>query len=245
MKPERIIFALIILAGIAAFILMLGLNLPNSQAKGIIAVGAVFFVLLLWGTSAFFDRKRRREIGEALAHRGVSVGLPTQARFIHTPAKGQRSLTAKFWASGNSTGPLEVAEFTYLTGSGKHTQTHRNMQIIRPTPGAWPDLRLFRRPGLLHRNLTSLGAAQDFGLENEAFTKRWLIECADREFVLLLLSPLVQDWLMLAPKQESWTFADGRIALTHERKCYANDALQLITRLDEFLALLPSELASY
>jgi hypothetical protein len=203
---------------------------------------------LIWCTGLYFDRMRRQELGEALSRLGLAVGSPLDARFVHRQLKGQRGFEGKFWSHGTALDqPLEVAEFTFKTGRGKHTQTHRNMQVSRPSPPPhrWPELRLSKKVGFMRRSLLKLGEERDFGLENEAFGKRWTIECEDKDFAVLLLSPIIQDWLMLAPKDESWALAEGRVCLTRTRKCRATDVEAMITRLDEFLAMVPDELAAY
>jgi len=246
MKNERLIQVLIVVGGLTVFVYLISLNLPKAQAKGVIAGTVVGIMGLVWGTAAYFDRKRRRELAEVLTGLGLSVGAPREARYIHRLEKGQRSLEGKFWAEGTASGgPVEVAEFIYKTGRGKHTQTHRNMQVSRPCPGEWPAFRVSRRLSFMRRPIASLIGGEDFGLENESFGKRWSIECADKDFVVLLLAPIVQDWLMLAPKDESWTIADGRVCVTQMRRCDAAETIALINRLDEFLAMVPGELAAY
>jgi hypothetical protein len=246
MRLERVIQTLIVTAGIGVFVYLVTLNVPNSSAKGVIVLSVVVCIFLLWMTGVYFDRRRRRELGEALLRMGLTIGAGAEARYVHRAEKGQRGFEGKFWASGlDPHEPLQVAEFNYTTGRGKQRRTHRNMQVSRPSPGQWPEFRLSKRPGFMRRPLTELIGAQDFGLENEQFTKRWRVECADRDFVVLLLSPIVQDWLMLAPKDENWAIAEGRVCATRQRKCDVPETEALIRRLDEFLRMLPEELAAY
>jgi hypothetical protein len=244
MKSERVIKALIILAAIGGFVYLLTLKLHRSQAKGLIVLGAIVAMALFWLTGLAFDRRRRAELSAAMTGLGLTVGDPVEAHIVHRLDKGQRGLESKFRASEPRSG-LEIAEFTFITGSGKHRRTHHNMQASRPSPGRWPEFRLTKRPGIMRRPVTELVGNQDLGLENERFAKRWSVECHDRDFVVLLLSPIIQDWLMLAPNDESWTIADGRVCITRRRKCDAAETRALVGRLDEFLAMLPAELAAY
>lgn len=246
MTLERLIKALIILAGIGLFIYLVTLNVPKSTGKGIVAVSALSFVALFMFVNFLFDRKRRAAIAASLSTRGMIIGLPRDAEVIHRLADGQRNLEAKLWAHGqDSAGDLRIAEFTFITGRGKHSRTHRNMQASRACPDRWPYFRLSRRASFLKRPISNLAGSEDYGLENEAFSKRWSLECDDRDFVLLFLSPIVQDWLMLAPKHESWTIDQGRLCITHELKCDVAKTEALINRLNEFLQLVPPELAAY
>ena len=50
---------------------------------------------------------------------------------------------------------------------------------------------------------------------------------------------------MLAPKDEHWALAEGRICITRRGRKDARDVEEMVARLDEFLAMLPSELSAY
>lgn len=246
MKLETGVKLFIVLLGVATFGYLISLNLPKSQSKGVVAIGMIGVAVLWWVASIFFNRARLNALTQTLAQRGFTVGNPSEAMFIHTLERGQRALTSKFCARGLVAGdPIDIAEFTYMIGHGKHTRTICNMQVSRPCPGRWPDLRLSRRPGFLSRPISKLNATDAYGLESEAFAKRWEINCSDKDFAVLLLSPAAQDWLMLAPKDEYWTIVQGRICVTRQRKCSASETESLINRLNEFITMLPQELAAW
>lgn len=247
MNQRRFITALLIVIGVISIVAMTQITLPKSQMKLVVVGVAIANTVLWWVAHRYFESKRRAAITAALTARGLRLVGPAETPFVHDLRRGQRSLHARFGAIGHdANGELALAEFTYLTGSGKHTRTHRNMQVFRPAPGHnWPALHLTRRPSFLERSIKDFVNPADIGLGNEAFAKRWSLICDDRDFALLLLSPIIQDWLMLSDKDESWTIARGHVCFTREHKCKPDDIDPMIHRLDEFLALIPSELAAY
>jgi len=247
MSQTRFIVVLLILTGAASIFALTQLNLPRNQMKFIVIGLAIANMALWWSAHLYLERKRRAAFAATLSARGFHVVGPADTPFIHDLRRGQRALSAKFGARGRDAGgDLSIAEFTYMTGSGKHSRTHRNMQVSRLAPSPhWPAFYLTRRPGLFERSTKDLNSPADFGLANEAFAKRWSLICSDPDFVLLLLSPIIQDWLMLSDKNESWTVARGHVCLTREHKCKPEDIDPMVHRLDEFLAMIPHELAAY
>lgn len=246
MKLERIIKAIIVLVAAGGFIAVVLSGLPRGQGKLYIVGGGLVCVIAWALIDMGFDRARIRRIADATARLGLTLEDPAEAPIIHAAERRQSSFAAHMWARGEFAGQsLDVMSFEFDIGKGKHSQTFHSLQVARPCPNGWPSLYLSPRPRFWRRSITKLVDKADFGLENERFTKRWTIECADAEFVLLLLSPIIQDWLMLAPRHERWAILGGRLCITHRRKCEARDVEKLIHRVDEFLAMQPEELAAF
>lgn len=246
MRPERILKAFIIVVAIAAAVFIFRSNLSRGATK-LWLIGGTVVVCVAWAiVDVVANHRRVRRIGVAASLLGLQWHDVTDARIIHASEERQSKFEPQLWATGELEGaPIEIAAFEFEIGRGKNSRTYHNVQVIRHCPEGWPDLRLVPPRKLWQRPVTKLLSAERAGLENPAFGKRWTLECDDQDFTLLLLTPMIQDWLLLAPKHERWTIKSGRIALTHRRRVTDRELLPLISRLDEFLALIPAELVAY
>lgn len=246
MKAERIVKVVIVLIGLGAFAYVLSMHLSRSTGK-LAAGGVAVGVAIVWMIAAYyFDRARRQRIEEWGLRVGITVGLPSEAQFVHRMMKEHRNLSALFWASGEHGGePIGIAEYSFVTGRGKGTQTHKRTQVWRRCPEAWPEWSLSKRVGLFRRSVTKLSATTGPALENPEFQKRWDVVSEADEFSLVLLTPEIQAWMMAAPKHESWMISRGRVCITHGKTADVEHLEGMIARLDEFLSMIPQELRDW
>ncbi|MBX3377628.1 MAG: hypothetical protein KF678_11575 [Phycisphaeraceae bacterium] len=246
MRFERILKAALVVVAIIAAVVIFSANLSRGMTKLSLVIGTIV-VCFAWAiVDVTGNHFRVRRIGAAASLLGLQQHDITDARIIHAPEHKQTKFEPQLWVTGELGGaPIEIAAFEFQVGSGKNSKTYHNVQVIRPCAEGWPDLRLAPPRKFWRKPISKLLASNAAGLENPAFGKRWTLECADPDFALLLLSPEVQEWLLQAPKHERWTIESGRIALTHRRRATESDMPTMISRLDEFLAMIPAELQGY
>lgn len=234
----------LVLIGLAWLVYLATLHQSRGATK-LYALGGVAVLAPLWYLSESISNKgRRAKILEALGTLGINSS--DESRYLHPPTKGQKNFALTLAAKGEVNGrPVSIVEFTFDTGSGSHTVTHYRMQVWRECPERWPTLLIQKRPGIGSRPISQLFRAPRAGLELAAFEKRWQVTCDDKDFMVLALTPQVQEWLAAAPKNEEWLIGEGIACVSRHGKCQPQDIPGLIDRLDQFMSMLPAELESW
>lgn len=222
------------LLGMLAFLLSIGL--PKAQVKAYAALSTGVIVFLWIGVEALFDRRRLSSLRARLEFLGFT---PRASDDIHYEAtSGDRHLALAINVSADWGGvPLRLTEFSFQQGSGKGTVKHRVTQAGAAAPDL-PEFRL-KHAGLLatqgfaHSHV--LPASDDSAAAR--FGRRWfIIYPENQEAVAQFPEPLIE-WLLKAPRRESWTCARGELSCSWSRVCTPDQAEQLLARLATFLRL--------
>ena len=130
-----------------------------------------------------------------------------------------------------------------LRRMGKSVETVYTMIVSVECPAAWPGFRL--TGGTLFSRIAAAAGFKDLKVENATFNKRWNIRTDDEGFAILVLTPEMQEWLLEAPKKESWTILEGHLVCAWHRRLKPKDVDQFVHRVTEFRRHLPPELDAW
>jgi hypothetical protein len=184
-------------------------NPGKYLAFGIVLVG----ILLQLGLVTYYDRKRRRELAEALRARGFVLnsddGQP--ARSLHyTPEKRHHSYKVLYSGLGAlGDRPAHIAEYRYVIGHGRGAQHYRMTEFAVDFSRPAPRFTLSRRRGWFGGAMNLETATEDINMEWRASAGNPL---AATEF---LSDPRLAEILTLPHKhQHQWAVGDGWVSLT-------------------------------
>jgi len=111
----------------------------------------------------------------------------------------------------------------------------------------WP-LLLLTSESLLSRIGEKLGLKADFKVEDEAFNKRWKVECPDEGFALAILSPEVQEVLKTGHAMDWWAIGGMGRSGGGSMVCLGRNAVgspkvvdEMLEHLTTVIARLPTE----
>ena len=123
-----------------------------------------------------------------------------------------------------------LAEYTFITGAGKHSRTHCNIQISIECPETWPVIHLCDKPGFMSRPISQLFRPATPITDDAAFDKRWQVEGPGAVQALRTLGPDLRALLLRGDKAELWSIKDGWLTCTWRRACKSKDLPTLIAR---------------
>lgn len=218
-------------------------------------IGLAVLFVVIFGTIALFESRRKRAIADALQARGFQVTMKPAdgekliafTRLSHVPALKQGHSGVKWFATGLHRGKSTwICEHSYTTGSGKNRSTHTNTVVAIGAPDDWAPFSLTAE-SIFHRWGEKLGLPKDLKLENEAFNKRWRVRAgaeyrrgeSSEDTALFILTPEVQQFLIAADSREWWCIGSGRIVCGMPSSLALKDLEKLLDRpigLTEHLA---------
>jgi hypothetical protein len=195
------------------------LPVPHEYAAfGSLVLGFVGQVALI----AYFDRKRRRELADALRTRGFVMNSDDgqQPHPLHyTPGKGQHSFKALYSALGTlGDRPAHIAEYKYTIGHGKGAQHHRRTEFAVDFDADAPLFTVQRRRGVF-------AASANLHTRDETINKAWRALVGENAQAFEFLSaPGLADCLVAPHKDhEQWAVGAGWVSLTIRRGIKAAD----------------------
>jgi len=212
-------------AGILALAISNGI--PKGQAK--LYIGAPMIILtVVWAASeSFFDRRRIASLRTRLEFLGFSPRTGESLHYEREDGHNNFAIDINMVADWQGV-PIRITEFNFQQGTGKGATKHRYLQAAAAAPDI-PDFRLAPTG-------VNVLPARDKSLESR-FARRWNAVWpdagqADERFP----EPLLQ-WLIEAPRHETWRCANGELSCSWKRGCTPDQAEQLLTRLATFLRL--------
>ncbi len=123
----------------------------------------------------------------------------------------------------------EMFDYRYVTGSGKHRQTHRHGIAAASIPLALMPLTI-RPENFLDRIAAAVGF-DDINFESEEFSRAYHVKCSDRKLAYDIIHPQMIEFLMGISRIE-WQFA-GNMVLLHRSGNYEPDELLHVMRVVE------------
>lgn len=212
---------------------------------GFVAVIAVIAVLMIAA-----ERRRIRGVFASLEGRGFAVnpkpGKEEAQRFFE-PLDGLSHLRTgaaglKWLARGRiARWPAVVLEHSYTIGTGKNRRSVVHTCAALVGDGRWPVLTLTGET-LMNRLAERLGGKSDVKLEDEAFNRRWRVNCHDEGFALAMLTPEVQGVLGGSGLNEWWVFGgQGLVCLGRVGAPSARGIEGMLARLDQVASAMAPE----
>lgn len=220
----------------------------------VLIVGLVIVLVVIAARKASaLERKRREEIGAALAKLGLAMSAEKKAP-AHAEAFAlagelkslSRGASGVNWSARGALGGREVVVFehSFTTSTGKSTVTHFHTIAATACPMSWPRLSLDEE-GLLAKIAEFLGM-RDIKLEDEAFNARWRLKCGSEDFALLVLGPEAQAWCMALPKGLCIRIGQGAVVVFAPRQVRKpEDVATLAEMPGRLMELIPAELAGF
>lgn len=114
-------------------------------------------------------------------------------------------------------GEVHLADYTYVTGSGKHRTTHQQTIAVVRTPGRAAPHFFARRQNAFFDALGKMFGGQDINFDDDPdFSKAYVLQTAgDEQQLRNFMSPRLREALTaLAPKKPSLE-ASGELLLVH------------------------------
>jgi hypothetical protein len=169
-----VVLLLALIAGAVAYLLALGARNRREEMKRVVQrLG------LLFSSSA--DRSIHRAFGHSVFHKGKS-------REATNNISGRMTL-------GGFAVQVWMADYRYVTGSGKSRQVHRLSFACFSLPFVGtPDL-LIRREGLGDKILGGIGF-DDIDFESEEFSRRFWVKSADERYAYDVIHPRMMEFLL-------------------------------------------------
>jgi hypothetical protein len=209
---------------------------PTDWAVFGVILAVVIAVMMLVG---LYHSRRRKALLAAAGELGLApVDLKSpDAQFVHELVKGQRSPKIRLCAVGFlGDQSARLAEYTYVTGYGKHSRTWHSLQVSLECPESWPAVHLGTAPGFMNRPISDLFKGRNPVTEDAAFDKRWQPQGNVAE-AARMLTPELRAYLMQGEKTELWSIKEGWITCTWRRACKTTDLPRLIGRVQQARSL--------
>lgn len=163
-----------------------------------------FLVVIGIAYGIYADKKRRQGMIAAAQQFGLSYSetksalMNTVYPFITLFQKGH-SRTAKNVLRGNMDKfAMELFDYRYTEGSGKHSSTHWNSVCILTVPGQKFKYILLRTEGFFDK-VAGVFGREDVQFESEEFNRRFYVK-GDKEFALEFLSAEAREYLLARVK---------------------------------------------
>jgi hypothetical protein len=210
-----------------------------------VAFIAAIIGLAVWVRVAHVKKKKALRL--AFESKGFTPNKDVPQPVIEIASKallpdGMRCRYFHDWYAQGSIDGVDVTLILHRTlrRVGKSYETVFTMIAAIESPKAWPGLRL-QAETLLTRAAAKVGM-KDLQVESKPFNKRWHITADDKEFAVLVLSPELQEWLLEAPKKESWTILGGHLVCAWQKPLKLNEVDLFLGRVATFKRMLPQEL---
>jgi len=225
------------LATLVGAVLFLGFNgIPKGQSKLYIHAFFLVFVFLWFGAEAWLNRRRISQLQSRLEFLGF---VPRASSDIHyEPHERHRNFefTINVQADWNGV-PIRVSEFSFQQGSGKSKVTHRYIQVAAAAADV-PDFQLQPAGFLATQNLSEIKILPASSKSLAAqFSRRWTIIWPHSDEAHEHFPEPLLEWLIDAPRYESWTCVKGDLSCSWKRGCTPDQVEQLLARLATFLRL--------
>jgi hypothetical protein len=114
-------------------------------------------------------------------------------------------------------GEVHVADYTYVTGSGKHRQVHHQTIVVVRTPGRAAPHFFARRQNSFFDALGKMFGGQDINFEDDpAFSKAFVLQTAgDEQLLRNFMSPRLREALTGLSNKKPQLEASGELLLVH------------------------------
>jgi hypothetical protein len=246
--------AIVALGLVGVFGTIAAMNGPHSGGPDVLWIvlagtgflGALLAVLFLVQDVQKVRAASLALVAERLRLEHVLKPPKAQRTALYAPFTGLPMLRSgprgvKLWFGGEVDGRrVDLIEHQYVVSTGKSAHTVTHTAAATPVPPAWPRVTLSSRHALASWWASMTG--NTFKVENEAFNDRWIVKTESPDFVLLLLTPEVQEFLADAPSAESWHVGGGSLCWLVRKQLKPRDLPPPLARVAALRNLLPQEL---
>lgn len=158
----------------------------------------------MWWFSSLLERQRREMLAAWAGARGLRfdpsamAGAPSGLGGFALLDRGRRR-AARHRSQGQVAGAsLTVFDWSYVTGDGKHSQTHRCTAIHLQPPCPLAGLRI-REEGFLDR-LGELVGFNDIDFESAAFSRAFHVTADERRWAYDVITAPTMELLLASPR---------------------------------------------
>lgn len=190
---------------------------PVVLVVGVVALigGAIY--LAYW-----FEKKRTEFMqgyaeSKGLTFLGANQELWKQLETFKLFSQGHSRQLKNAMRGVKEVGEVHIADYKYVTGSGKNQHTHNQTIVVVRTPGRAAPHFFARRQNAFFDALGKVFGGQDINFDDDpAFSKAYVLQTAGDERLLRdFMSPRLREALMaLAPKKPQLE-ASGEMLLVH------------------------------
>jgi hypothetical protein len=209
-----------------------------------LALAIVVGVLVVMATAATNKRRLERYRAIATAHGlGFDPGDPSHVTALDFDLFDRGRGGAATYTMWRSTGPNynRVFQYSYVTGSGKDSQTHYNSCALVGLSCLAARTRI--QPSGLGGRILNMVGARDIEFESPTFNDRYRITSGDERFATTLIDPTMMGWLLEVPCALDVHFL-GSWMLAIDRKRAPEVLPDLLAYAEDFVAHMPTVLAS-
>jgi hypothetical protein len=224
-------------------------SLPKSTGEWLVFATIAAFVVGVIVLSAWWDRKRRRQVGELLQSLGFSfdaAGFPfdeQQFEFICGNPLLKYERNAIKWLGAGDLGPrfVRVLEYQYKTGHGKGETTHVFLIVATDLPVQASAVVVERKRWYMAHRPSEKPAP--LLLDDAAFNEAFAAFFSDPAAPSALLTPSVRSVLTGWDKKYWLQFRDGMLLLGWRGKPGPQDVQRSLDMLAQLAAAIEAETA--
>jgi hypothetical protein len=209
-------------------------------AIGAVVVGLAVVAIVAAGRSRRRETERRADLCARLGLAHVkSPGKKFLDEYRGLPGV-TRSASPRHLFTGSLDGRgLTIFQATYHVYTGQATVPVTHSYFVTDAPD-WPQLNVLPRRGL-RRLLHTLGWSRGQELEHPRFNATFRVETGDEEFSLTLLSPAMQEFMLMKPEVR-WCIRPHRLCLIYRGTLRLDRIERSLERIRGFWSRVPEEL---
>lgn len=188
----------------------------------VLVVGVVGLIGgLIW--LAYWLEKKRTEFmqgyaeSKGLTFLGANQELWKQLETFKLFGQGHSRKLRNAMRGLKEVGEVHVADYKYVTGSGKHQQTHEQTIVVVRTPGRAAPHFFARRQNAFFDAIGKVFGGQDINFDDDPeFSKAWVLQTAGDERLLRnFMSPQLRETLTRLANKKPQLEASGELLLLH------------------------------
>lgn len=210
----------------------------------LVVIGIVGLVILAIVWYYYAEKKRR----EALMRLADNLGLT----YIGTDPNGKDSVysnislfqnghskEASNIISGDKNGCyVDIFDYKYVTGSGKHRTTHYNSVCILAVPQRFRYL-FVRTENFLDKIAGAIGF-DDIDFESREFSKRYYVKSDDKKFAYDIINPQMMEFFLAQQKTPCVEIKGNHLAFYMNKKISPKEYIVLYSFAEQFYRRIPN-----
>lgn len=172
---------------------------------------------------AWYLEKKRTEAMQAWAQanafqfEGEVPGLVDELGIFKLFSQGRSRKAKNVCRGSKEVGAVRVCDYQYVTGSGKHQQTHQQTIVVLNTPGRSAPHFFLRKQNRFFDALGKMFGGQDINFDDdEAFSKAYVLQTSGDEHQLRqFMSPRLRDAFNRLVEKNLVLEVNGDVMLIH------------------------------
>lgn len=172
-----------------------------ADPVAVLAVGGVVGLVGGIVTLAWYLEKKRTEAMQAWAqanafqYEGDAQNLANELGTFKLFNQGRSRKVKNLCRGSKEVGAVRVADYQYVTGSGKHQQTHQQTIVVVNTPGRSAPHFFLRKQNRFFDALDKMFGGQDINFDDdETFSKSFVLQTGgDEQQLRQFMSPRLRD----------------------------------------------------